>query len=108
MKGAFILGASVAAAALCAVASARAPQPYKLPTATEIVLPKGEGAELTAATCAACHSLDYVTSQPSGKGAQFWRDSVTKMINVYGAPIGKEDADTIGSYLAATYGKPAH
>jgi len=32
---------------------------------------------------------------------------VNKMINAYGAPIPKEDVDTIASYLAQNYGKPA-
>ncbi|KEY97937.1 sulfite:cytochrome C oxidoreductase subunit B, partial [Sphingomonas sp. BHC-A] len=59
----------------------------------------------TAATCSACHSLDYVTTQPRGKGAQFWQDSVGKMIKVYGAPIEPADAERIAAYLAATYGR---
>jgi len=81
-------------------------KPYVLPEEKPVTLPAEPGAELTAATCAACHSLDYLTTQPRGKGAQFWKDSVAKMINVYGAPIEKTDADTIAAYLASTYGGP--
>eukprot|EP01037_Dinobryon_pediforme_P015208 gene15208-15352_t len=38
--------------------------------------------QVVAAHCATCHSLDYITTQPRGKGAQFWRDEVTKMVNI--------------------------
>ena len=77
---------------------------YNLPEEQPIELPAGEGADLTQANCAACHSLDYVRTQPRGKGAQFWRDAVTKMIKVYGAPIEPQDAETISTYLGKTYG----
>jgi hypothetical protein len=32
--------------------------------------------------------------------------SVNKMIKVFGAPIPKEDVETIASYLAQNYGAP--
>jgi mono/diheme cytochrome c family protein len=105
MARAFLVLAPVVAA-LCAVAVARPPA-YALPEEAPVTLPPGPGAELTMATCSACHSLDYVTTQPRGKGAQFWKDSVAKMVSVYGAPVGKEDAETISAYLATTYGGPA-
>lgn len=57
-----------------------------------------------AANCAACHSLDYIVTQPRGKGAQFWRDEVTKMLNVYKAPIAPEDADKIADILGKKFG----
>ncbi len=82
-----------------------ASRPYALPPdRAPVSFPPGAGADVTAATCGACHSLDYLTNQPRGKGAQFWKDSVAKMINVYGAPIGKEDAEAISAYLGAIYG----
>lgn len=64
----------------------------------------GPEAEIVANNCAACHSLDYITTQPRGKGEQFWRDSVAKMITVYGAPIASEDAQAIGTLLASKFG----
>ncbi|MGC1269433.1 MAG: cytochrome C [Croceibacterium sp.] len=64
----------------------------------------GPEAEIVANTCAACHSLDYITTQPRGKGEQFWRDSVAKMVTVYGAPIAPEDAQAIGTVLAGKFG----
>lgn len=78
---------------------------YRLPPERPITLLPGPDAELATAICSACHSLDYVTSQPRGKGAQFWSDSVTKMVKVYGAPIEPADATRIAAYLAATYGR---
>lgn len=93
---------------LIALAAATPPRvvTYALPTDTEdFALPPGEGAELTAGNCAACHSLDYIRTQPRGKGAQFWQDEVHKMIAVYKAPIEPADADAIAGYLAKTYGE---
>jgi predicted secreted protein len=92
--------------ALIAATSATAAG-YRLPYERPITLPPGPDAELTSAICSACHSLDYLRTQPRGKGAQFWSDSVTKMVKVYGAPIDPADAKRITAYLAATYGTPA-
>ena len=49
-------------------------------------------------------SLDYITTQPRGKGEQFWRDAVAKMVNVYKAPLSPEDADDVGAALARKFG----
>ncbi|MCE7796062.1 cytochrome C [Sphingobium sufflavum] len=64
-----------------------------------------EGAQAVVAQCSGCHSLDYLTTQPRGKGAQFWRDSVNKMIAVYGAPIAPADIDALTALLDARLGK---
>jgi len=53
--------------------------------------------------CAACHSVDYITTQPPGRGEPFWKAEVGKMIHSYGAPIGEEDAQAIVEYLSKTY-----
>lgn len=97
-----LLGSALLSLPLLVTAARTAP--YELPEEALAALPPGPGSELTAANCSACHSLDYVTTQPRGKGAQFWKDSVAKMITVYGAPLSKEDAETISTYLGATYG----
>jgi hypothetical protein len=65
-------------------------------------LKPGPGVE-TAAVCKACHSADYITIQPRGKGKAFWQAEVQKMIKVYKAPIGEDDAAVIANYLASTY-----
>lgn len=101
-----MLALPVAAVALIAAAPARVVT-YTLPDTEDLTLPAGEGSDLAAANCAACHSLDYIRSQPRGKGAQFWTDEVHKMIAVYGAPIEPTNEKTIAIYLAKTYGEPA-
>jgi hypothetical protein len=56
--------------------------------------------------CIACHSLDYIPMNSHFLDKVGWTASVNKMINVYGAPIPKEDVQTIADYLAQNYGKP--
>jgi hypothetical protein len=89
---------SLAAVATSALAE---PMVYQLPPETAELKP-GPGVE-SAAVCQACHSTDYIRTQPSGKGKAFWQAEVQKMIKVYKAPIGEDDAATIANYLAATY-----
>ncbi len=88
---------------LIAVASPAIAEPmvYQLPAETAELKP-GPRVE-TAAVCTACHSPDYLSTQPPGKGKAFWRAEVQKMIKIYKAPIGEDDAATIANYLAATY-----
>lgn len=62
------------------------------------------GDEVVVRNCSACHSLEYIVTQPRGKGAQFWRDSVTKMITVYKAPVDPAEADAVAAALAARFG----
>jgi sulfite dehydrogenase (cytochrome) subunit B len=89
---------SLAAAASSALAD---PMVYQLPPETAELKP-GPGVE-TAIVCTACHSADYISTQPSGKGKAFWQAEVQKMIKAYKAPIGEDDAAVIASYPAATY-----
>lgn len=79
---------------------------YRLPESKPAALPDDPGSQLVEANCSGCHSLDYILTQPRGKPAAFWRDAVTKMVNVYGAPIDKPDGDRIAAYLARHYGAP--
>jgi len=94
---------TVTFAPLFAVASAAiaAPIVYQLPDETAQLKP-GPGVE-TAVVCQACHSADYISTQPPGEGKAFWQAEVQKMIKVYKAPIAESDAATIAGYLAATY-----
>ena len=87
--------------AVVATSALADPMVYQLPPETAELKP-GPGVE-TAAVCQACHSADYIRTQPSGKGKAFWHAEVQKMIKVYKAPIGEDDAATIANYLAATY-----
>jgi sulfite dehydrogenase (cytochrome) subunit B len=68
-----------------------------------VSLAPGPGQEVAATQCRMCHSLDYITTQPRGAVPQ-WQGIVTKMIRVFGAAIGADDAKTITDYLAAHYG----
>jgi len=55
--------------------------------------------------CVACHSLDYIQMNSRFLDKAGWTASVNKMINVFGAPILKEDVEPIADYLAQNYGK---
>jgi len=81
-----------------------APVSYTLPEETAVLKP-GHGLEVVQNNCTACHSADYVNTQPRGPKFKkdFWQAEVTKMIKVYGAPIDDADVGKIVDYLAATY-----
>ena len=92
---------AVAFAAAVASAAVAAPLVYQLPDETAQLRP-GPGVE-TAIVCQACHSADYISTQPPGEGKAFWQAEVQKMIKVYKAPIAESDVAVIVDYLAATY-----
>ncbi|WP_019905056.1 hypothetical protein [Methylobacterium sp. 77] len=82
------------------------PRTYDVPEATAQLRPaEGHEAGFEAAqtNCTVCHSVDYILTQPPGKGAAFWTGEVTKMVHVFHAPIDEADAKAIAAYLAATY-----
>jgi sulfite dehydrogenase (cytochrome) subunit B len=81
-----------------------APVRYKLPEETAALKP-GPNLEVVKNNCTACHSADYISTQPQGPKFKkdFWQAEVTKMIKVYGAPIDDADVPKIVDYLAATY-----
>ena len=65
----------------------------------------GAGLEVVQGNCTACHSADYIKTQPRGEKFKkdFWAAEVTKMIKVYGAPIDDADVGQIVDYLTANY-----
>ena len=81
-----------------------APINYKLPEETAAFKP-GPNLDVVKNNCTACHSADYINTQPRGPKFKkdFWQAEVTKMIKVYGAPIDDADVPKIVEYLAATY-----
>lgn len=100
------LSAAAAVALACAgtfagLAMAQ-PMSYVLPEETAVFKP-GPGIEAAENNCAACHSADYILTQPPKMGRPFWEAEVHKMISAYGAPIDEKDAKAIVDYLAATY-----
>jgi sulfite dehydrogenase (cytochrome) subunit B len=80
------------------------PISYTLPDETAAFKP-GPNLQIVQNNCTACHSADYVQTQPRGAKFKedFWRAEVTKMIKVYGAPIEEADVGKIVDYLAQTY-----
>jgi sulfite dehydrogenase (cytochrome) subunit B len=88
----------------CGMAAKAEPVSYELPPETAEFKP-GPGVEVAQANCAACHSADYIRTQPRGAGfgRDFWQAEVTKMIKVFGAPITEEDSKVIVEYLTNTY-----
>jgi sulfite dehydrogenase (cytochrome) subunit B len=95
---------TLAAAACLGGSASAAPISYTLPDETAAFKP-GPNLEVVQNNCTACHSADYVSTQPRGPKFQkdFWQAEVTKMIKVYGAPIDEADVGKIVDYLAATY-----
>ena len=95
---------TLAAAACLGGSASAAPISYKLPDETAAFKP-GPNLEVVQSNCTACHSADYVSTQPRGPKFKkdFWQAEVTKMIKVYGAPIDDADVGKIVDYLAATY-----
>jgi len=54
--------------------------------------------------CVACHSVDYIPMNSRFLDQAGWSAEVNKMINVFGAPIPKEDVAAIVTYLTQNYG----
>jgi sulfite dehydrogenase (cytochrome) subunit B len=91
-------------AGLGLAAAYAAPVNYKLPEEKAAFTP-GTGIEMVQNNCTACHSADYIKTQPRGEKFKkdFWAAEVTKMIKVYGAPIDDKDVGKIVDYLATNY-----
>ncbi len=102
MKRSFLL--IIAPLALAGVTPAgAAPVDYKLPDETATLNP-GPNLELAQNNCTACHSSDYIKTQPVMTSKKdFWQAEVTKMIKVYGAPIDDADVPKLVEYLSTAY-----
>ncbi len=76
-----------------------------LPARAEVTeLRPGPGAEVTAANCAACHSLDYIMMNAPFLDQAGWTAEVAKMVNVFRAPVEPSLMPEIVAYLARHYG----
>jgi sulfite dehydrogenase (cytochrome) subunit B len=107
MKRSILLLLATGAAALSMaglVAVNAKPVNYQLPDDTSAFKP-GPNLEVVQGNCGACHSADYIITQPQGAAFKkaFWEAEVTKMINVYGAPIDPADVPKIVEYLVQVY-----
>lgn len=80
------------------------PVSYKLPEETA-AFKSGSNLAIVQSNCTACHSADYIKTQPQGPKFKkdFWQAEVTKMIKVYGAPVDDADVGKIVDYLSQTY-----
>jgi mono/diheme cytochrome c family protein len=67
--------------------------------------PDGPNLKVVNQNCLACHSAEMVLDQPLLPRAT-WAAEVTKMRNVYKAPVSDADAALIVDYLAATHAPP--
>jgi len=99
-----LIGVAILAAGPAFVAATAAPVSYTLPDETAAFKP-GANVDVVRNNCTACHSSDYVQTQPRGPkfAKDFWQAEVTKMIKVYGAPIDDADVGKIVDYLTANY-----
>lgn len=73
-----------------------------------VQLKKATGLEKVEAHCGACHSLDYIIMNSRLLTAAAWDAEVAKMINTFGAPIDRADAEVIVKYLKENYGADHH
>jgi hypothetical protein len=92
-----------AALAIAMVGSMRAAEitlPAETARLVESPLP---GYSNALASCATCHSADYVRMQPTFTRAT-WKAEVVKMQKVFGAPIPDAAIEPIADYLVKTYG----
>jgi len=64
------------------------------------------GVDLANGYCLTCHSADYAAYQPPGMTRAFWLAEVTKMKNVFGAPITDDQVPAIVDYFVRAYGDP--
>jgi len=110
MKRTLILLACTAALSASALAASTTAPPkgkvtISLPGDAGMAFKPGPGVGAVQANCLTCHSSAYVSTQPVLSKAQ-WTAEVTKMKNVYGAPIADDAVPAIVDYLTAQYGKP--
>jgi sulfite dehydrogenase (cytochrome) subunit B len=72
-----------------------------------IKLKDGPGRDVVETNCGLCHSLDYIQMNSPFPDEKLWQAEVAKMINVFGAPVGPDEAKTVIDYLVSNYGVTA-
>ena len=105
MKQSLLLVLTAAAIGGAGVMTSMAkPVSYTLPDETAAFKP-GPNLDAVQNNCTACHSADYIQTQPRGAKFKkdFWQAEVTKMIKTYGAPIDEADVPKIVEYLSENY-----
>ncbi len=99
-----VLTCVIALGCCAALSGAATPLTITLPEETAAFTP-GPNLDVVQSDCGACHSADYILSQPRSfkDKTSFWRSEVNKMIKAYHAPIPEADVAKIVDYLAAAY-----
>jgi mono/diheme cytochrome c family protein len=69
----------------------------------QVPLKPGAGEEAVRASCATCHTLNYIRMNSVFLSPDAWKAEVTKMREGYGAPIDDTTAAAIVKYLSANY-----
>jgi len=100
LKG-YVYLAAMGVGAFTFLASA-APVTIQLPAEVG-VFRQDIGAEIANAQCLVCHSVEYVTTQPPLPQA-FWKGSIQKMQQKYGATIPDAQVEPLTEYLTRNYG----
>jgi hypothetical protein len=72
-----------------------------------IELASAPGREIVEKSCNSCHSLDYITMNSPMLDNKGWTGKVSKMIDVFGAPIKAAETRIIIDYLIKNYGTGA-
>lgn len=90
---------------ILSAACAAAPLKIELPAETE-VFKSGPGADIANGHCLACHSVEYVATQPPLPRV-FWASSVNKMREKYGAAVPDDQVEPLLDYLTRYYGVDA-
>lgn len=73
-----------------------------LPPETAVFKP-GQHVEIANAQCLLCHSVEYVTTQPP-LPRSYWKATVEKMQQKFGAPIPVAQVEPLLDYLMAQFG----
>ena len=68
-----------------------------------VKLATAKNSNVVLGNCITCHSLDYITMNAPIMDRGKWDKTVAKMIDVYKAPISKENAAAILEYLSTQY-----
>jgi mono/diheme cytochrome c family protein len=69
----------------------------------QVPLKPGAGLDAVTASCATCHTLNYIRMNSVFLSPDAWKAEVAKMRTAYGAPIDDDTAATIEKYLSANY-----
>lgn len=71
-----------------------------MPPETAVYRPSDlPGYQLVQKNCIACHSAQYVLTQPPGSSRSYWMETVQKMQKKFGAPIDEKEMPEMVDYL---------